>query len=190
MSTEVKRRAFRDADGQPMHIIEFGHGDREGQPVSNFRVTAGNRTIREFATEDEAENLVTGMGGIETGDVDVMAIAAEIGGTAAHQAAHAPDIARPADRIRDQREAEATVDEADAKAKEALAAGKKAPRESAATRKAREAVADTKAQVDAQAGVPDSQATGVMEMPTGLQPTADKPIVERVEGAANGEANK
>lgn len=184
MTKEATRTAFVTNMGEPIHVIGFTGSEDDGTEKNVFRVRMANREIRTFDNEDQALKFAEDLGGKRVENISAQVIAAEIDGTAAHQAAHAEDTVKLAKLWEERQQAQATVDEADAKAKEAQAQGKSAPKETKAQQEARERINDTPD------GTPDSQATGVAEMQTGLAPTATPPVVERVPGAASGDSDK
>ena len=123
-----------------------------------------------------------------------MLVAAELGGTAAHQAAHAADAARLGALMDDQAADVALIARADRHEAVTAAGGSlskaQTPTKSelAQADKARDAAAVTAAATD---GAPsDSQASGVMPLVTGLGGVKTGPLVERVDGAASGDSGK
>lgn len=173
MATELSRDTFVINDtGEPVFIIEQGRagGDTEEENYSRFKVVAGNRTIRsDLASYDAARTIVDALGAVETVAGDARALAAEIGGTSVLQAALAPrvtELAAEVEGIADRNLRvvnplmEADDDEIEESAHDAKVLGE-------GTR------------------VPDSQATGVMEITTGLGGVRRHGLGERFEGAAD-----
>jgi hypothetical protein len=164
MASELKREQFLDPNGVPLFLIEKGHSDRDGNPLSVWEVRHGGRTIRnEILDYDTALSLVEGMGGILTTPGDARSLAAEINvGGSVLQAALAPRITEMAEEIANGKNPLLTpIDRGTSKA--AVVGGDLAK---------------------AMGGVNDSQATGVMEITTGLGGLKSHGIGERFEGAA------
>lgn len=172
MATELSRRSFVIPDtGEPVFVIEQGRagGDTPDDNYSRWKVVTGNRTLRSDLTSEEAAlNLAEGMGAVETFAGDERAMAAEIGGTAVLQAALAPRVSELA--------AEFDNGFADLDRK-VMAAQPLEDDEQAAHDEVAAAVGEG-------TRVPDSQATGVMEITTGLGGLRRHGLGERFEGAS------
>lgn len=160
MATELSRRTFViPATGEPAFIIEQGrdNADLPEDNFSRFKVVVANRTIRDSLTDGyAAEQLMEALGGVETSAGDERAIAAELGGNSVFQAAMAPRVTELAAELADHKA------ENDGQGERVMAA----------------------AVVTGQA-VPDSQATGVMEVTTGLGGVRSHGLGERFDGAAS-----
>lgn len=176
MTKEAGRTSYIDPDGNPITVIEFNRnngGDERGDEVKLFRVRRGNHELKTFDNAKDAQSFAEALGGRNITNNAEVAAAAELGGTAAHQAAHAEDVTRLAALVK------AEIDRQD-KASEARTAGGRRP--SAAQRKARD---QAQAATEALEAVPDdSQASGVMPMHLGLRPDAAPALAERIPGAA------
>lgn len=169
MATELSRRSFVIPDtGEPVHIIEQGRAGDDA--FSRFKIVTGNRTIRsDVLSAESALGIVEALGAVETVAGDERALAAEIGGTSVMQAAMAPrvnelaaELEGVADRNQRVMALSGDVDEDE-----------------------REQHLHEQAVVGEGTRVPDSQATGVMEITTGLGGVRRHGLGERFEGAAD-----
>lgn len=165
MSKETGREQFISGTDTPITLITKSHNDRDDDSeVKEFQVRDGNRTVLTTDDEDKARDMVKVLGGNpDTGAVTQRAVAAEIGGTAAHQAMHAEDTEKLAKLI-------------DESVKRALDAAEGKGR--GQTKKERDRPATLSS---------DSQASGVAPMHLGLQPDASPVVIERVPGAADNQ---
>lgn len=160
MASEINRESYLDPSGTPLFLIEKTHGDRDGNPVSVWEVRHGGRTIRnEIPDYDTAFDLVEGMGGIRTQAGDARSMAAEIGGTSVMQAAMAPLVTELAEAADNDREKLMTAPDSPVKSRSEVVGGTIPLR--------------------------DSQATGIVEVTTGLGGLKSHGIAERFEGAAD-----
>jgi hypothetical protein len=157
MATELSREAYViPATGQPAFIIEQGRAESGLDDFSRFKVVVGGSTIREgIPNRDAAVALIEALGGSLMEAGDERSLAAEIGGNSVFQAAMAPRITALAAELAEHKAAD------EGQGERVMAA----------------AVATGQA-------VPDSQATGVMEVTTGLGGVRSHGLGERFEGAA------
>lgn len=169
MATELSRESFVINDtGEPVFIIEQGRADDDA--YSRFKVVAGNRTIRsDLAGYDAARAIVDALGAVEMVAGDARALAAEIGGTAVLQAALAPRVTELAEEVEGVADRRLRVDN---------------PNVAVEGDEVEEATHEAKVLGEG-VRVPDSQATGVMEITTGLGGVRRHGLGERFEGAAD-----